>query len=92
MSLIDDFLHSIVGMIWCAAMLIFGLPLLFLVPYIAILMGYEAIQEIETPLYRDLIYFVIFEICLITFVVKTTYINWFRKHLWRLPELKDDET
>ena len=92
MSLIDDFLHSIVGMIWCAAMLIFGLPLLFLVSYIAILMGYEAIQEIETPLYRDLIYFVIFEICLVTFVVKTTYINWFRKHLWRLPELKDDET
>lgn len=89
MSLIDDFLHSIVGMIWCAAMLILGLPLLLLVPYIAILMGYEAIQEIETPLYRDLIYFVIFEICLVTFVVKTTYINWFRKHLWRLPELKD---
>ena len=92
MSLIDDFMNSIIGKIWCAATLILGLPLLLLVPYIAILMGYEAIQEIETPLYRDLIYFVIFEICLVTFVVKTTYIKWFRKHLWRLSELKDDET
>ncbi len=92
MSLIDDFLHSIVGKIWCAVMLILGLPLLFLVPYLVILIGYEAVQEIETPLYRDLIYFVIFEICLVTFVVKTTSVNWFRKHIWRLPELKDDQT
>ena len=73
-------------------MFIFGVPLLFLVPYIVILIGYEAIQEIETPLYRDLIYFFCFNACLITFVVKTTYINWFRKHIWRLPELKDDQT
>ncbi len=92
MSLIDDFLHSIVGIIWCIGMFIFGVPLLFLVPYIVILIGYEAIQEIETPLYRDLIYFFCFNACLITFVVKTTYINWFRKHIWRLPELKDDQT
>lgn len=68
------------------------LPLLFLLPYLAIVNGYKAIQEIETPFYRDLIYFILFEVCLVTFVVKTTPINWFRKYIWVLPEqIKEDK-
>ena len=90
MSLIDDFMNSIIGKIWCAGMLIVGVPLLGLVGYGTILIGYELIQEIEDLLWRDLTYALIFESCVIVFVVKTTYINWFRKHLWRLPELKDN--
>ena len=54
MSLIDDFMNSIIGKIWCAGMLIVGVPLLGLVGYGTILIGYELIQEIEDPLWRDL--------------------------------------
>ncbi len=92
MSIMDDFMDSIVGKLFCFLCLVFAaIPLALAFPYFVVTFTYELINSIENPLYRDLAYAAVFETCVIIFVVKTTYINWFRKHLWRLPEIKKEE-
>ena len=68
--------------------LILGLvmaPMLILVP----LAIWEAIGSIDTPIYRDLAYCAFFWTLLLIAVIKTSHINWFRRHIYRLPELKE---
>lgn len=71
------FLISLLGLV--------AIPALFIVPGVILLLVWEAIGLIDDPLYRDLTYAAYINFCVLIFIVKTTNINWFRKHIWRLP-------
>lgn len=72
--------------------LILGLvmaPMLIFVPLAILVLIWEAIGSIDTPIYRDLAYCAFFWTLLLIAVIKTSHINWFRRHIYRLPELKE---
>ena len=91
MSIMEQIMKSAFCCFLFTLLGIVGIPLLVLVPLAIGILMWEAFGLIENPLIKDFIYCTIFMICVVTFVIKTTYINFFRKHLWRLPELPKDK-
>ncbi|MVX56628.1 hypothetical protein [Parasutterella muris] len=91
MSIMDSVMQSTVGFVLLILIGLVGLPLLVLVPVAGVILVWKAIGEISNPFFRDLLHGLFLWFFLVVFVIKTTNINWFRKHLWRLPELKDPQ-
>lgn len=89
MSIMDDVAKSVVWKVYAVLVMILGLPLLLLIPFFLGCMVWELINSIENKLYRDLLIMGLVDFGLLVFVVWSTFNNWFRKHLWRLPELPE---